>query len=83
LKILNTKEGWWRGSSNKSACLARVRRSIQTPVSPKKKREREKERVVGSGQVAQKYQYLFKGQFIGCKGKGQEKSWWSFQERLG
>jgi hypothetical protein len=26
---------------------------------------------------------LFKGQFIGCKGKGQEKSWWSFQERLG
>jgi hypothetical protein len=41
-----------------------------------------KERAVGFCQMAQKPQSLFKGNFIGCKGKWQEKSGWSLQEGL-
>jgi hypothetical protein len=33
-----------------------------------------KEKAVGSGQVAQKHQPLFKRHFVSCKGKWQEKS---------
>jgi hypothetical protein len=43
----------------------------------KEKHEQEetlKDRTVDSGQMAQKPQSLFKGQFIDCKGKQWEKS---------
>jgi hypothetical protein len=39
-----------------------------------RQKETQQERAMGSGQMAQKLQSLFKGQFIGYKGKRQEKS---------
>jgi hypothetical protein len=43
----------------------------------------EKERMVGSGQMAQKPPSLFKGKFISFKGKLKEKSGWFLQEEIG
>jgi hypothetical protein len=42
-----------------------------------------KERAVGTGQMAQKPQTLFTGQFISCKGKQLGKCGHSLQEELG
>jgi hypothetical protein len=39
-----TKRGWWSGSRGKSAYLASTRHLVQTPVLPKKKKKRERER---------------------------------------
>jgi hypothetical protein len=50
LKKPTTKKGWWSGSNGKSACVASVRPSIQTPGLPKKKK---KEYTMGKRQSLQ------------------------------
>jgi hypothetical protein len=47
LKNPITIKGWWSGSRGKTACLASERPCVQTPVLPKKKKER-KEQIQGT-----------------------------------